>query len=89
MREFGKDVGEDFLVDTVFELEELVYIYLVDEFIESVSTKIDELRRKLDSSAAIPKPKQQRLRTLFDDVTRHTLAPPLWRVKDDTILYSP
>ena len=58
IKEFRKDVGEDIL-DTVLELEELVDVYLLDEFIESESvlTKIDELIIKLDSTA-IQKSKQ-------------------------------
>ena len=54
----------DFL-DTVLELEDLVDVYLLDEFIdsESVLTKIDELRRKLDSSA-----KQHQLHVLLKDI---------------------
>ena len=56
MHEFRKDVGEDFH-DTVLELEELVDIYLLDEFLqkEPIKNKIDEIRRKLEGPAAILK----------------------------------
>ena len=72
IKEFRKDVGEDFL-DTVLELEELVDVYLLDEFIdsESVLTKIDKLRRMLDNSAAIPKSNQHRLHILLDDINQN------------------
>ena len=50
INEFRKDVGEDFLVDIVQELGELVDVYLLEEFFdgEPIMTKIDELRRKLE-----------------------------------------
>ena len=67
------DVGEDFL-DTVLELELLVGVYLLCEFLDGgpISTKIDELRRNLDSSAAIPKSKHQRLHILLKDINQNT-----------------
>ena len=34
INEFRKDVGEDFLVDIVQELEELIDVYLPDEFLD-------------------------------------------------------
>ena len=43
MHAFRKDVDEDFL-DTVLELEELVDVYLLDEFLE-----IEPIRNKIDS----------------------------------------
>ena len=54
MHEFQKGVGEDFL-DSVLELEELVDVYLLEEFLEKepTRTKIDEVKRKLKGSAAI------------------------------------
>ena len=72
MREFRKDVGEDFL-DTALELEELVDVYLLDEFLEKepIRNKIDEVRRKMEGSAAIHKSKQHRLKVLFDDIARN------------------
>ena len=62
MNEFRKDVDEDFL-DTVIELEKLVDVYLLEEFLEKepISIKIDEVRRKLEGSAAVLKSKQHRL----------------------------
>ena len=63
MHEFRKDVGEDDdFLDTVLELEELVDVYLLREFLEreSIRIKIDEVRRKLEGSAIL-KSKQNRL----------------------------
>ena len=59
MNEFQKGVGKEFLY-IIQELEELIDIYLLEEFLdgEPIMTKIEEQRRKLDSSAAIPKSKQ-------------------------------
>ena len=34
-------------------------------------TKVDELRRKLDSSVAIPKSKQQRIHILLKDINQN------------------
>ena len=44
VNEFRNDVDDDFL-DTVLELEELVDVYLLEEFLEkeSISIKIDEV----------------------------------------------
>ena len=60
LHEFQKDVSEDFC-DTVLELEELVDVYLLNEFLgkELIRNQIDEVRRKLEGSAAILKSKQQ------------------------------
>ena len=60
MNEFRTDAGEDFL-DTVLELEELVNVYLLEEFIENkpIMTMIDEVRRKLEGSTIL-KSKQNR-----------------------------
>ena len=70
IKEFQRDVGED-LLDTVLELEELVDVYLLYEFIdsESVLTKIDELRRKLEGSTI--KSKQHRLDILLKDINQN------------------
>ena len=59
LNEFQK--REDFLVDIVQELEELIDVYLPEEFLdgEPIMTKIEELRRKVDSSASIPKSNPQ------------------------------
>ena len=66
MREFRKDVGEDddAFLDTVIELEELVDIYLLNEFLENepIRNKTDEVRRKLEGSAVILKSKQHGLK---------------------------
>ena len=53
-------------------MEELINIYLLDEFLdgEPIITKINELRRKLDSSA-IPKSKQHRLKFLLDVIAQN------------------
>ena len=86
INEFRKDVGKDFLVDIVQELVELLDVYLLEEFLdrEPIMTKIDELRRKLDSSAAIPKSKQQQLHLLLKDINqnRHRVQTTLKRLAD-------
>ena len=71
IKEFRKDVGEDVL-NTVLELEGLVDFYLLDEFIdsESVLTKIDELRRKLEGSTIL-KSKQHRLHIFLKDINQN------------------
>ena len=71
VNEFRKDVGEDFL-DTVQELEELVNVYLLEEFLEKgpIRSKIDEVRRKLEDSA-IPKSKQHRLQMLLNYIAQN------------------
>ena len=71
MDEFRKYVGEDFL-GTVLELEELVDVYLLEEFIEKepIRTKIDEVRRKLEGSPTL-KSKQHRLNILLDDIAQN------------------
>ena len=47
IKEFRKDFDDDIL-DTVIELEELVDVYILDEFFdkEPIRTKIDEVRRR-------------------------------------------
>ena len=65
VNEFRKDVGDDFL-DTVLELEELVDVYLLKEFLEK-----EPVRRKLEGLAAIPKSKQHRLKMLLDDIAQN------------------
>ena len=59
-------------VDTVQELEELIDAYLLDEFIdkEPTTTKIDAVRKKLESSS-ISTVKQLRLKILLDDIARN------------------
>ena len=85
MNEFRKYVDEDFL-DTVLELEELVDVYLLEEFLEKepIKIKIDEVRRKLEGSAAILKSKQHRLKILLDDIAqnRHRVKTILMRMAD-------
>ena len=85
VNEFRKDVDDDFL-DTVLELEELVDVYLLEEFLEKepIRIKIDEVRRKLEGSAAIPKSKQHRLKMLLDDIAqnRHRVQSILRRFAD-------
>ena len=53
----------------VQELEEPIDVHLLEEFLdgEAILTKIDELRRKLDSSA---KSKQQRHHILLNDINQ-------------------
>ena len=72
MNEFRKDVGDEVL-DTVLELEELVDVYLLAEFLEKepVRIKIDAVRRKLEVSAVIPKSKQHSLKLLLDDIAQN------------------
>ena len=54
-------------------------VYLLKEFLEKepVRIKIDEVRRKLEGSAAILKSKQHRLKILLDDIAqnRHRVQP--------------
>ena len=71
IKEFRKDVDEVFL-DTVLELEELVDVYLLDEFLEKepIGIKIDEVRRKLEGSAIL-KSKQHRLKILLDVIAQN------------------
>ena len=80
------DVGGDFLVDIIQELEEHLDVYLLEEFLdrEPIMTKIDELRRKPDSSAAIPKSKQQQLHLLLKDIIQndHRVQTDLKRLAD-------
>ena len=68
MNEFRKDVGEDFLHNVV-ELEELVDVYLLKEFLEKepITIKIDEVGRKLEGSAILEDIVQNRHRvqTIF------------------------
>ena len=63
IKEFRKDVGEDFL-DTVLELEELVDVYLLEEFLEKepIAINIDKV---------ILKSKQHRLKILLDDIAQN------------------
>ena len=72
MNEFRKDVDDDFL-ETVLELEELVDVYLLEEFLEKepIRITIDEVRRKLEGSAAIPKSKQHILKMLLDNIAQN------------------
>ena len=83
MREFRKDVGED---NIVLELEELLDVYLLSEFLEKepIRNKIDEVRRKLEGSAAILKSKQHRLKVLLDDIAqnRHRVQTIFQRLAD-------
>ena len=83
MREFRKDVGED---DIVLELEELVDVYLLNAFLEKepIRNKNDEVRRKLEGSAAILKSKQHRLEVLLDDIAqnRHRVQTIFQRLAD-------
>ena len=74
VNEFRKDVDDDFL-DTVLELEELVDVYLPEEFLEKepIRIKIDEVSRKLEGSAAIPKSNQLRLKMMLDDIAQNRL----------------
>ena len=68
--EFRKDVGEDYdFLDAAIELEELVDVYLLEEFLdkETIRTKIDEVRRKLKGSAIL-RSKQHRFKVLLDDI---------------------
>ena len=48
-------------------------VYLLDEFLEKepIRNKIDEVRRKLEGSAAILKSKQHRLKVLLDDIAQN------------------
>ena len=59
VNEFRKHVDE-VILDTVLELEEVVNVYLLGEFLdkEPFRINIDEVRRKLEGSAIL-KSKQQ------------------------------
>ena len=69
MNEFRKDVDED---DTVLKLEDLLDVYLLEEFVEKepFGIKIAVARRKLEGSA-IFKSKQHRLEVLLDDIVKN------------------
>ena len=72
VNEFQNDVDDDFL-DTVLELEELVDVYLLEEFLEKepIRIKIDEVRRNLEGSAAFLKSKQHGLKMLLDYIAQN------------------
>ena len=69
IKEFQQDADA---VDTAQELEELIDAYILDEFIdeESIITKLDAIRARLESSS-ISKVKQLRLKILLDDIARN------------------
>ena len=87
IKEFQHDVGEDFL-DTDLELEELVDVYLLEEFLqkEPIRIKIDEVRRKLEGSTIL-KSKQHRLKILLDDIAqnRHRVQTILTRMDGEEV----
>ena len=60
------------ILDTVQELEELVDVYLLAEFLdkEPIMTRIDELRKTLEGSAILAS-KQHRLKVLLDDIAKY------------------
>ena len=76
MNEFRKDVDEDFL-DTVLEFEELVDVYLLEEFLEK------EPMKKLEGSVIL-KSKQHRLKILLNDIAqnRHRVQTIFMRIAD-------
>ena len=61
-------------------------VYLLDEFLEKepIRNKIDEVRRKLEGSAAIIECKQHRLKVLSDDIAqnRHRVQTIFQRLAD-------
>ena len=75
MNEFRKEVEEDFFY-TVLESEELVDVYLLEEYLEKepIRIKIDEVGRTLEGSVAILISKQHILKILLhDDITQNRL----------------
>ena len=68
------------------ELEELVHVDSLEEFLEKepIRIKIDEVRRKLEGSAAILKSKEHRLKILLDEIAqnRHRVQTILIRMAD-------
>ena len=70
LKKFKEEAGgEEDYIDTVNELEELIEIFLTDEFLDGnpIITQINDLRRKLEDSP-ISKAKQQRLKMLLNDI---------------------
>ena len=65
------DVNDDFL-DIALELEELMDVYLLGEFLEKeqIGIKINELRRKLKGPAILTC-KQHILEVLLDDIAQN------------------
>ena len=71
IKDFRRD---DDALDTVQELEELIEVHLLDEFIdkEPILEKLNAVRAKLEhSSSSISKVKQLRLKILLDDIVRN------------------
>ena len=72
IHEFRKDADA---IDAVQELEELIDVYLLDEFVDGeqpILEKLDAARAKLEhSSSSISKLKQLRLKILLDDIARN------------------
>ena len=72
IHKFRKDADA---IDAVQELEELIDVYLLDEFVDGeqpILEKLDAARAKLEhSSSSIHKIKQLRLKILLDDIARN------------------
>ena len=81
--ELRKEVDD---LDVVQELEELIQVYLLDEFIDAVPIidKIDVVRKRLEDSPSIPQFKQHRLKMLVDDIAhnRHRVQSIITRMAD-------
>ena len=60
-------------LDGVQELEELIQVYLLDEFIDAVPIieKIDVLIKRLEHKHSIAKSQQHRLKMLVDDIAHN------------------
>ena len=76
VREIAKD---EEIVDAVTELEELIAVYLEDEFLEreSVAEKVHELLDRLSKSKHIPKSTHLKMKMLVGDIAKNRA-----RVKD-------
>ena len=74
INEFRNDADADVL-ENVENLEELIDVYLLDEFIDGekpIREKLDAVRADLEqSSPHIPKIKHPRLKMLLDDIDRN------------------
>ena len=71
VKEIEKDDEE--IIDTVTELEELITVYLQDEFLdrESVAEKVLEILNRLSKSKHIPKSRLLKIKMLLNDITKN------------------
>ena len=71
VKEIEKDDEE--IIDTVTELEELITVYLQDEFLdrESVAEKVLEILNRLSKSKHVPKSRLLKIKMLLNDITKN------------------